>query len=307
MVILLIDLEKYQEREFLISGIILAVGSILLIAFFVSFSIYLDSETKALAVNIKCLEIGNSFQQSDSKEASQLTTTTTPITSTTSTTTHITTTVPKTEFSVVFTTSKTRKTTMKKIKTETVNTTTQSQTKSAVKTNRPTTVMTTMSRRITTIKTKTKRTTTTKQTKRTAKVTTTTQYLSSDEKQVEILKLVNQKRKEAGLKKLKPMITLDNAALTRAKEISNSFSHIRPDGRGGETVLKDKKIEYSTYIENIGEGNNTAEEIFNIWWNSPAGKANILNKKVKYIGTACYYYPSDPNKYLYYWVQIFYC
>lgn len=292
----MIDLEKYQDKEFLISGICLAIGVVLLIVFYVSFSVYVDSETKAIDVNIKSFQIGNKAMSNTTVPAEV--TETTPIITTT-VTTITTTTVPETtEFSVIFTTSKAKKMTT----TTSASNTSQRQTV-VTQTNQPTTTL----RKTTTVKKTVKKTTTTKQSTRKKTTTTTTVYSATDEKQTQILKLVNQKRKQAGLKSLKPLISLDNAALIRAKEIAGSFSHTRPNGKGGETVLSDKKIEFSTYVENIGEGNETAEEIFNVWWNSPAVKANILNEKVKYIGTACYYYPSDPNKYFYYWVQIFYC
>ncbi len=181
------------------------------------------------------------------------------------------------------------------------------QTNAETKTISYSTSGTTTSRRISSaVKTKKTTSPTKKVTTTTIKKITTT-YAPSNEKQTEILKLVNKKRKAAGLNKLKPLISLDNAARIRAKEIATSFSHTRPNGKGGETVLSDKKIEFTTYVENIGEGNKTAKEIFNVWWNSTSGKANILNPKVKYIGSACYYYPSDPNNFFYYWVQIFYC
>lgn len=295
----MIDLKKYQDKEFLISGICLAIGVALLISFYVSFSVYIDSETKAIDVNIKSFQIGNRIVSNTTVQT--VVTETTPVTITTAAAITTTTVTETTEFSVVFTTSNTKKAT-KKMTAATSNTyqrTTATTQRAAV------TVGTTTGRKTSS---KAKKVTTTKKTTTKKKTTTTTTaYSVADEKQTEILKLVNQKRKQAGLKSVKPLISLDNAALIRAKEIAGNFSHLRPNGHGGETVLSDKKIEFSTYIENIGEGNETAKDIFNVWWNSPAGKANILNKKVKYIGTACYYYPSDPNQYFYYWVQIFYC
>lgn len=294
----MIDLKKYQDKEFLISGICLAIGVVLLISFYVSFSVYIDSETKAIDVNIKSFQIGNRIVSNTTVQT--VVTETTPVTITTAAAITTTTVPETTEFSAVFTTSKTKKTT-KKMAAATSNT---YQRTTATTQRTAATVGTTIGRKTST---KAKKVTTTNKITKKKTTTTTTAYSAADEKQTKILKLVNQKRKQAGLKSVKPLISLDNVALIRAKEIAGNFSHLRPNGNGGETVLSDKKIEFSTYVENIGEGNETAEEIFNVWWNSPAGKANILNKKVKYIGTACYYYPSDPNKYFYYWVQIFYC
>lgn len=114
---LLIDLKKYQEKEFLISGIALAVGSILLIAFFVSFSIYIDSENKAIVSknNYNCTSV-SSVQKST--EQSTTISPTSVVTSTTIKTTIATTvTIPKTTTAIKIkskTSVKSKKTTERK-------------------------------------------------------------------------------------------------------------------------------------------------------------------------------------------------
>lgn len=93
---LLIDLKKYQEKEFLISGIALAVGSILLIAFFISFSIYIDSENKATTSKINFSYTNGSSVPNSTEKNITVSEATTIITTTVKTTIDTTVTVPKT-------------------------------------------------------------------------------------------------------------------------------------------------------------------------------------------------------------------
>lgn len=116
----------------------------------------------------------------------------------------------------------------------------------------------------------------------------------------EVVKLVNKERKAAGLSKLKSSAELNAAAMVRAKELAEEYSHTRPDGSSCGTALDDAGIVYMVRGENIGRGWKSADNIMKDWMNSPKHKATILDKQYGKIGVACYKYDDK-----YYWVQVF--
>ena len=77
----------------------------------------------------------------------------------------------------------------------------------------------------------------------------------------EVIRLTNKEREKAGLEPLVEDSTAMEFAQIRAKELSNNFSHKRPDGTVGE---------YSHYqfMENIAKGGRTPEDAVNSWLNS---------------------------------------
>ncbi len=107
---------------------------------------------------------------------------------------------------------------------------------------------------------------------------------SADSVRSQILKLVNQARAEAGLKPLSSSSALNSAAQTRAQELSQLYSHKRPDGSSCFTVLGEKGISYRTAGENIAVGYQTAQQVFNAWMNSEGHRKNILSEKFTQMG-----------------------
>ena len=98
------------------------------------------------------------------------------------------------------------------------------------------------------------------------------------------LELVNEARAEEGL----PALTLDpdlvEAAEIRAKELTEYYSHTRPDGSDSNTIID----EYSSYFfgtENIAKGTSTTPSITS-WMGSSGHRAQILNEKYQYYGAA---------------------
>lgn len=100
----------------------------------------------------------------------------------------------------------------------------------------------------------------------------------------QILQLVNQARAEAGLQPLRTISALNSAAQTRAQELSQVYSHNRPDGSSCFTVLGEKGISYRSAGENIAIGYKTAQQVFNAWMNSEGHRKNILSEKFTHIG-----------------------
>lgn len=111
----------------------------------------------------------------------------------------------------------------------------------------------------------------------------------------EILSMTNQQRANNGLSTLKKSSALMSAAATRAREISVSFSHTRPNGSSALSISS------SAYAENIASGMNISHAtIMDGWMNSSGHRANILNGSYNTIGIGFY----SANGYNYY-VQLF--
>ena len=122
---------------------------------------------------------------------------------------------------------------------------------------------------------------------------------SNSDKQ-EIFQIVNMRRAEAGVPTLVYRNDLEAAADKRAKEISQYFSHTRPDGRSCFTAVTDDGISYRMIGENIAYGYRTAASVMNGWMNSDGHRKNILNPD--FTGMAVGEYVENGIKYH---VQIF--
>ena len=117
----------------------------------------------------------------------------------------------------------------------------------------------------------------------------------------QVVKLVNEERKKAGLSELTLDKSIEAAAHIRAKEIEQLFSHIRPNGSAFATVLKEQGISYTGAGENIAWGQATPEEVMRAWMNSDGHRANILNSKFTKIGVGFY----QNSKGVKHWTQLF--
>ena len=130
-------------------------------------------------------------------------------------------------------------------------------------------------------------------------ITYTINYANT-EKTKEVINLVNKERTARGLSELKMNQKLMYAAMIRAEEISESFSHTRPDGTSCFTIFEDLNIDYYGAGENIAYGYVSPEAVMTGWMNSPGHKANILTGSFTEIGVGCF----EKNGRLY-WVQMF--
>ena len=110
----------------------------------------------------------------------------------------------------------------------------------------------------------------------------------------QVMNLVNQERRNAGLNELKMDADLMEAAMQRAAELVFSFSHTRPSGQSCFTV-SDK-----AFGENIAAGYWDADSVMNGWMNSEGHRANILREYYTSIGVGCFWYDGVG-----YWVQLF--
>lgn len=119
----------------------------------------------------------------------------------------------------------------------------------------------------------------------------------------EVVRLVNIERAKNGIAPLTLDMNATDAALIRAKEASNMFSHTRPDGRDCFSLLDELGIGYKAAGENIAAGYITPESVVEGWMNSEGHRDNIMNPEFTKIGVG-YYYNSE-CMYVYYWSQFF--
>lgn len=116
----------------------------------------------------------------------------------------------------------------------------------------------------------------------------------------EVYEITNNYRSLVGV----PSLTLDSslveAANIRAKELSDSFSHTRPNGSSCFTVLSELGISYGTAGENIAAGYSSSQSVMKGWRSSSGHYQNIISSKFKKIGIGVNIVNNQ-----YYWVQIF--
>ena len=118
--------------------------------------------------------------------------------------------------------------------------------------------------------------------------------------EAEVVRLVNAERAKYGLAALTQDDGAQNVAHVRAKEIVQSFSHTRPDGRSCFTASSDQGVTYRSAGENIAYGYATPAQVVNGWMNSEGHRKNILSASYTKIGVGSY----SANGVMY-WSQIF--
>jgi len=117
----------------------------------------------------------------------------------------------------------------------------------------------------------------------------------------EVHRLTNIERANAGLTQLEKLPILAEAAVVRANEIIESFSHTRPDGGTFATALDEKNIPYHIAGENLAAGQKDPAEVVNAWMDSPDHRDAILESAFANIGIGV----TMDGKGRLYWVQLF--
>ena len=110
---------------------------------------------------------------------------------------------------------------------------------------------------------------------------------------IEASNMVNEIREDVGLEPLEWDNNLETVANVRANEISEKFSHTRPNGRQWYTV--NSKIQGG---ENLAYGFDNAEDVVDAWMNSPTHRDNILYDDFERVAISIY----EQNG-TYYWSQ----
>ena len=115
----------------------------------------------------------------------------------------------------------------------------------------------------------------------------------------EVIRLTNIERRKNGKSDLKYHAKLQQAAMTRAKELEIKYSHERPDGTSGTAAYEAGVGNYCG--ENIGVGFTKPEAVVKAWMDSPGHASAILDANATHIGVGYYKGKNGTN----YWVQDF--
>lgn len=116
----------------------------------------------------------------------------------------------------------------------------------------------------------------------------------------EVYEITNNYRSLVGVSSLTLDSSLVEAASIRAKELSDSFSHTRPNGSSCFTVLSELGISYGIAGENIAAGYSSSQSVMEGWRSSSGHYQNIISSKFKKIGIGVNIINNQ-----YYLVQIF--
>jgi uncharacterized YkwD family protein/spore coat assembly protein SafA len=116
----------------------------------------------------------------------------------------------------------------------------------------------------------------------------------------EVVRLVNEIRKERGLNELTYDWELSRVARYKSLDMQKNkyFSHTSPTYGSPFQMMKNFGINYRSAAENIAKGYATPKAVVDGWMNSSGHRANILNPSFTHIGVG---YVSNGN----YWTQMF--
>lgn len=115
----------------------------------------------------------------------------------------------------------------------------------------------------------------------------------------EVIRLTNIERRKNGKSELKYHANLQQAAMTRAKELEIKYSHERPDGTSGTAAYEAGVGNYCG--ENIGVGFTKPEAVVKAWMDSPGHASAILDANATHIGVGYHKGKNGTG----YWVQEF--
>lgn len=118
----------------------------------------------------------------------------------------------------------------------------------------------------------------------------------------QVVALVNKERADAGCGPLTEDPQLNQAALGHSEDMDarDFFDHTNPDGADPGQRITAAGYTWSTYGENIAQGQQTPEAVMDSWMNSPGHRANILNCSFKDIGVGIHEGAGGP-----WWTQNF--
>ncbi|MGW7404892.1 sigma-70 family RNA polymerase sigma factor [Streptomyces sp. NPDC054833] len=118
----------------------------------------------------------------------------------------------------------------------------------------------------------------------------------------QVVALVNKERANAGCGPLTENAQLEKAAQAHSDDMAarNFFDHTNPDGVDPGQRITAAGYRWSTYGENIAQGQQTPQSVMDSWMNSPGHRANILNCSFKEIGVGVHKGSGGP-----WWTQDF--
>ena len=119
----------------------------------------------------------------------------------------------------------------------------------------------------------------------------------------EVIRLTNEERAKAGLPALKVNDKLMQAAAIRAKELTERFAHVRPDG--DETYSVFDEVGYDLGMKLAGEvaayGQTTPQAVVNAWMQSKGHRDWLLSEECVEVGVGI----AISSNGIFYWAQVF--
>lgn len=109
---------------------------------------------------------------------------------------------------------------------------------------------------------------------------------------------INDHRLSKGLPPLMWNPYLFEAACGRAGELMRKFSHTRPDGRGFETAIYDKGMDFNTAGETIANGMMDGQEVVNAWINSTKHREVLESRYMTNVGIGVFIAPDGSVYYV---------
>lgn len=88
---------------------------------------------------------------------------------------------------------------------------------------------------------------------------------------------INERRAMYGIRALSFDKNLNRAAAARVKELTVSFSHIRPNGRSAASIITEYGGDYGWAGENVAYGMSTPEELIHAWSSSSSHNSCMLS------------------------------
>ena len=118
--------------------------------------------------------------------------------------------------------------------------------------------------------------------------------------ELEVIRLVNEIRRQYGLGELSVDVELSRVARIKSQDMRDKgyFSHTSPTYGSPFEMMKTFGIRYRTAGENIAVGYRSPQSVVDGWMNSEGHRRNILNGSFTRIGMG---YVADGN----YWTQMF--
>jgi len=116
-----------------------------------------------------------------------------------------------------------------------------------------------------------------------------------------VLALTNKERAAKGVQPQTMIPAMQRAANTRAIEVSEYFSHTRPDGSDCFTVYGDVGLSYNSAAENIAAGQDSPADVARSWINSSGHHTNMIDPDTVHAGVGF----EPAGDYGTSWVQIF--
>lgn len=116
----------------------------------------------------------------------------------------------------------------------------------------------------------------------------------------DVLDLINAERAKYNLRPLSMARDLQAESLLRARELTQRFSHTRPNNTRFYSLMNNPGIIRG---ENIAAGQTTPAAVVRAWLNSTVHRENILNPQYTELGVG--YYETKAAEFPCYWVQLF--